>query len=1633
MIKKLPRHSKAYYRNNVIQKMFLLVLLCLSVHSLNAQIDSEDFEGGWGIWNDGGGDCRRANNLEPNLNFAIELRDNSGAASSMTTDNINLTGYSDVTISFNYHGASMENNEDFFVRFSNNGGTNWTTIGTYVVNVDFTNGVDDSASINIDTATYNFTANSQFRIQCDASGNGDLIYIDDVVLTGTPIAGPANDDCANAITLPVNNSCVFSTYTNQGATDSGVADPGCANYSGGDVWFTVTVPATGQVDIDTDDSGVITDSGMAVYSGTCGALTLIECDDDGSPTGFLMSYISVTGRTPGETLYIRVWEYGNDNNGTFDICVSTPPACTAPDAPTNLVFGTPGSNTIDGSFTASAPAAADNYLVLVSTSNVQPTVTDGTTYNIGDTFGAYTVVDNDANTTFTATGLNASTQYYFYIFGFNDNGCAGGPTYSTTSLNGTETTDVPTICIPNSTVTSNYIDDFATLNGTTNITNNNTGFSAGGYGDFTAQSVTQVAGSSIDITANLTYGFGGMGVGAWVDWNNDLDFNDPGETIYLSNAYITTVNFNYIIPGATPAGSYRLRILADYWETTVDPCSFDPFGPSGEAEDYTLVVTPLTCTDDPINVSATTTSLTTATLSWTDPVPAPANGYEYIVSLDNSTSTPGDDITGTTTGNTVNLTGLTSGTTYYVFVRSDCGGGDYGIWLTTIFDTCAVISNTPNSCEMIISEQGSDPFAITPFDSDPSFTLDCAGGSVTLETFAQMNETTSYSVEKIPYQLIPPIGLGINNESIPSDDVWAALPADIEFPFCFYDNEYDYTLVGANGMITFDIDYAPFGLTGSNTPGSSCGWQFSNDLPSTVGALFEQTIYGVYHDVDPFGEPADAITTRVQGAVGCRKFIAEWNDIPMFGDATREYSGMIVLYETTNIIEVYIEEKVIENGDVSPWNDGNAIVGVQGDITPLAPNNEYTVAPCRNGLDTNWETTNEAWRFTPSGNSRLTTVEWYNGTDTSGSPDHTGNTYNVSAGGTYTAVSTYTTCSGGTVTLSDEVVVVDNRKVWLGGDTTVGGNIDPVDWMNPENWTNNTIPNATDCVIIPVTGNDPILYNGDDGDGLNMAIYGNAVLTVETGASVTIQDYINLQSTSEIYLENSASLVQVVDGAANVNNNFGTGIIRMDRETNVRNTDYVYWSSPASGFGVTNVYGANTPTAYIYEWTTTIPNGFTPPPDNIPICYGDWSAFGGTMANGKGYIVRAPNGHPAGPSIATATFTGLPNNGVITQAITSGNNNISNNNFTYNPYGVDVLTVTPFDDNWNLIGNPYPSGLDADKFLTDNTIIEGAVHIWTHGSALGTYTDSFYDDFALNYNQNDYITYNLTGISNPNPTFNGYVGAGQGFFVLALNDNETGSVTFNNTMRSKDHDNSDFFRTSSDSASSQRNDNTEKHRIWLNLISEDQLASSILVGYIEGATYEKDRLYDAYTFETNVMSLYSKIEDERMIIQGRQLPFDVNDQVPLGIDILEDGNYTIAISDVDGLFEGEDGQNIYLEDTYTGFIHDLRINPYTFNIEAGIYEDRFILRYTDDTLSVNQFENDSDLIIYVEDNLIKVKSERNLIESVVIYDVLGRRLISVDNVNDLNKVFYNLRPSDGVLFVKARLTDGREKTKKVIY
>src|SRR5690606_24816502 len=137
-----------------------------------------------------------------------------------------------------------------------------------------------------------------------------------------------NDFPANAIELVMGDTLCENMVagSNLCATDSGIPDPGCGLYDGGDVWFYVTVPSTGEVTVETFEStedDAMTDSVLSIYStdGSGNIVTEIACNDD---TTGLFSTINLTGLTEGDILLVRVHSYDDDLKGPFNICAWSP-------------------------------------------------------------------------------------------------------------------------------------------------------------------------------------------------------------------------------------------------------------------------------------------------------------------------------------------------------------------------------------------------------------------------------------------------------------------------------------------------------------------------------------------------------------------------------------------------------------------------------------------------------------------------------------------------------------------------------------------------------------------------------------------------------------------------------------------------------------------------------------------------------------------------------------------------------------------------------------------------------------------------------------------------------------------------------------------------------------------------------------------------------------------------------------------------------------------------------------------------------------------------------------------------------------------------------------------------------------
>ena len=164
------------------------------------------------------------------------------------------------------------------------------------------------------------------RVYGWASGTGSA-QTNFNICVGTPPPPPANDDCSGAIALTPGT--VFGDNPVDGSVGGATlnGETNACGSNGPGVWYSVVVPDDGNILIeigpDSATSNTDFDSVIEAFSGTCGDLTSINCDDDGAATnGF--SLLNLTGQTAGSTIYIRVWEYGGNEFEPFAISAHSP-------------------------------------------------------------------------------------------------------------------------------------------------------------------------------------------------------------------------------------------------------------------------------------------------------------------------------------------------------------------------------------------------------------------------------------------------------------------------------------------------------------------------------------------------------------------------------------------------------------------------------------------------------------------------------------------------------------------------------------------------------------------------------------------------------------------------------------------------------------------------------------------------------------------------------------------------------------------------------------------------------------------------------------------------------------------------------------------------------------------------------------------------------------------------------------------------------------------------------------------------------------------------------------------------------------------------------------------------------------
>ncbi|MBT6706015.1 MAG: hypothetical protein HOB16_09030, partial [Flavobacteriaceae bacterium] len=273
------------------------------------------------------------------------------------------------------------------------------------------------------------------------------------------------------------------------------------------------------------------------------------------------------------------------------------------------------------------------------------------------------------------------------------------------------------------------------------------------------------------------------------------------------------------------------------------------------------------------------------------------------------------------------------------------------------------------------------------------------------ETFS-----TNYTVAPIPYSpdvtSNPPFPFnGLANNMNPNqDDIWSVVET-LPFDFCFFGSLEQLFQVGSNGLIRFDV----------GNSGDWNAWNFNEDLPNNTNpALGEGNIFTPVHDINPADSDSDEIGYEVLGTYPNRVLVVSFFSVPIYGCSDLRETHMAVLYEFSNVIEIYIQNKHV----CVNHNGGNAALGIQNNDGDIA-----YVPPGRNTSDSPWTASREAWRFKPDGLETFA-FEWLDSTGTViGNTD----TINVCpAGGSeiFTARVTYTnTCNGDVVVLEDDVLV----------------------------------------------------------------------------------------------------------------------------------------------------------------------------------------------------------------------------------------------------------------------------------------------------------------------------------------------------------------------------------------------------------------------------------------------------------------------------------------------------------------------------------------------------------------------------------------------------------------------------------
>lgn len=586
-----------------------------------------------------------------------------------------------------------------------------------------------------------------------------------------------------------------------------------------------------------------------------------------------------------------------------------------------------------------------------------------------------------------------------------------------------------------------------------------------------------------------------------------------------------------------------------------------------------------------------------------------------------------------------------------------------------------------------------------------------------------------------------------------------------------------------------------------------------------------------------------------------------------------------------------------------------------------------------------------------------------------------------------------------------------------------------------------------------------IADNYDTANGGNEVSFSTCNLTINTGKTLTIDngDYVEVENN----IIANGNITVRPQGAVVQNDNFaevtGNGVVTVEKETAIMYAwyEYTYWSSPVLGETIDGALpDADVNRRFWFDASkykdskaeinneNDLTFGFQ---DDIDDNGDDWQFANSTdiMIPGVGYAATHSEAAFIGlpmqplPFKFKYTFIGLFNTGVITVPIYRNDEELN-------------------DNNWNLIGNPYPSAIDATKFLADNTNLDtsvalspsitGAIFLWSQNTDPSATANGNENE---NFAGSDYAVINGTGnvAGGDGLTPNSYIPSGQSFFVSMSDDAPssvfsegdlgiprdivTTNIIFINSMRVTGN-NDQFFKAANSKPKNEAN------KIWIDLTSDNGVFNQILVGYVKGATNSFDGDYfDAprNLSTDNASILYSIIEgnNKKFSIQGKaENSLTENEVISVGFKTTIDVPtiYTLSIAQLEGGFLNDNP--IYLKDNLLNTLHNLKDSDYNYASTVGEFTERFEIVFNEAALSLDdQTITARNLsIIELQNGNVKFKLSGNLaMSSIQIIDLQGRILYDL-KAGDNSEVYNLSNLSQAPYIAKVTLSNGNIITKK---